>query len=74
MKLILSKLLTLAPMVVAIAVIAYFLEEMTEMHISENLSDAIYPIGGLIIFAILWIFLVPTIQTYLAKGEGTLVD
>ena len=69
MKPILSKMITLTPFVIAIAIVAYIVEEVMEDRVSELASDFVYPIAGLIILAVVWIYLVPTIQAYLNKSE-----
>jgi len=69
MKPILSKIISLTPFIIAIAIAAYIVEEIMEDRVSELASDFVYPIAGLIILAVVWIYLVPTIQAYLNKSE-----
>jgi len=69
MKLIISKLLTLIPVIAIISILAYVIEEFMEYRVSEFTSDLVYPIAAVLILIILWIYLVPTIQSYLKQGD-----
>jgi len=66
MKPIISRLVTLTPVILGIILFAYILEEFTESIINETLSDLIFPVAGLAILVVIWLYLVPTIQAYLA--------
>jgi len=70
MKLIISRLVTLTPIILGIILFAYMLEEFTEDIISDTLSDFIFPVVGLVILAVIWLYLVPPIQAYLADDEA----
>jgi len=72
MKPIISRLVTLTPIILGIVLFIYIVEEFTEEVISDTLSDLIFPVGGLVILAIIWLYLVPTIQAYLAAEEKSL--
>jgi tryptophan-rich sensory protein len=65
MKPIIAKLIAVAPIIAVIVIVAYIIEELVEDFFSEMLSDFVYPITGIIILAILWIKVIPTIQAYL---------
>jgi hypothetical protein len=72
MKPIISRLVTLIPIILGIVLCTYLVEEFTEEMINDTLSDLIFPIGGLVILVIIWLYLVPTIQAYLATEEKSL--
>jgi len=65
MKPIISRLISIAPIIVITLVLAYIAEELLEDFVSEVTSDFVYPIAGLIIFGVIWYKLVPTVQAYL---------
>jgi len=69
MKSIISKLVTLTPIIIIILIVSYVLEELLEDRVSEAVSDFVYPIAGLVILGIVWVYLVPVVQAYLAKEE-----
>ena len=68
MKLIISKLITLAPVISIILIAAYIVEEVIDYRVNELTADLVYPISAVIILIILWIYLVPVIQSYLKKN------
>jgi uncharacterized membrane protein len=69
MKSIISKLVTLTPIIIIILIVSYVLEELLEDRVSETVSDFVYPIAGLVILGIVWIFLVPVIHCLSSEGR-----
>jgi hypothetical protein len=69
MKSIISKLVTITPVSVIILILAYVIEEAIKYGVSKLTADLVYPIAAVIILAILWIYLVPTIQSYLKQED-----
>jgi hypothetical protein len=67
MKKIVSKFITIIPALFVIVVGAYIIEEIIEDLYSEALSDFVYPIAALLIFWIIWVKLIPIVQTYLRE-------
>ena len=74
MNTILSKLVSLTPIVVIIIILAYVAEELLESRVSELASDLVYPAAGLLILGILWKYLVPVIQAHLTREERSRID
>jgi len=70
MKSIISKLVTLTPFIIVILIVSYVIEELLEDWVSEAVSDFVYPVAGLLILGIVWVYVVPVIQTYLAKEDS----
>lgn len=69
MKPIISRLVTLTPVIFAIILFTYVLEEFTENMMSEALSDLIFPVAGLVTLVVIWLYLVPVVQAYLADDS-----
>lgn len=65
MKNIASKLLSVAPILVLVIIVAYIIEEVLEDFYSEPLSDFVYPITALVVLAIVWFRVVPVLKNYL---------
>lgn len=65
MKSIISRLINIMPFIAGILLVAYIVEELLEDNVSEAASDFVFPIAGLVLLAIVWIYLVPAIRTYL---------
>ena len=65
MKPVIAKLISVTPIIVVIAIVTYTIEEVVEDFYSETISDFVYPIGAIVILAVLWYKVMPSIQTYL---------
>jgi len=65
MKPIISSLLSVTPIIVVLLVVAYITEELVEDFVGEPLSDFVYPVAALVIFAVLWYRMIPVVQSYL---------
>jgi len=69
MKPIISRLLSITPILVVLLVVAYIAEELVEDFIGEPMSDFVYPVAALVIFGVLWYTLVPVVQAYLKEDD-----
>jgi hypothetical protein len=69
MKNIISRAIPAAIFSAIILIIAYVVEEVLEDAVSEAASDLVFPVAGLFILGLIWIYLVPTIQAHLKKDE-----
>ena len=74
MKPIISRLISITPIVVVVLVLTYIAEELLEDFVSEVASDFVYPIGTLIILLLVWYRVVPTIQAYLQDDTKQVSD
>jgi hypothetical protein len=74
MKETIRALLSVTPIVVVIAILAYIVEELLEDFISEQVSDFVYPVTALIIFALLWYRVVPSIRSHYLSDHDMPAD
>jgi len=65
MKAIISRLINITPFIIGILIVAYIVEEILEDTSSETVSDFVFPIAGLLLLVVIWLYLIPTIRAYL---------
>lgn len=66
MKSIISAAVGSLPLIAIIIIVTYIIEEVVEDFYSEMISDFVYPVGALLVLAVVWYKVIPAIQAHLS--------